>query len=351
MKKTIISLALAAIAISAGAQKTSKVSVDYELTMYPRNLISKDNSVNVVVESNYTALVEERKAQFTKLSDEESKKSTGKKVFEKALSKTVFDPNNPTAESVIIPTLVGEETASSVKIEGLTENNSAKGIIKLVFYPMEVSSITSASFNYVPLRVDVTITNDKGVKIYDGVLGVIKGAHTYSLAGSESYKAGYFKAESKAKDESLAQVNDFLKKEYAYLKMKDDRRFYDVSDKKQQYPEYHTAVEKVKSAFAYLTVESKKAEREAALKEAVALWQESLKQLDKSNKDARINKDIAAATYLNIAEASIWLNEFDKSKEALAEYKILDEDYSKTESAIIKFHEEYSKRYNAYNLY
>ena len=46
------------------------------------------------------------------------------------------------------------------------------------------------------------------------------------------------------------------------------------------------------------------------LKEAIVIWEDLTPEIDKKNKDAKINAD---ATYLNLAEASIWVNDFDKA--------------------------------------
>jgi len=221
----------------------------------------------------------------------------------------------------------------------------------VVFYPMEISKMEAAQFYYSPLKADVTIINDKGETIYGGSFGAIKGAYTYAITSSEKLEDSYKKAEVKAKEETLRQINVFLKEEYGYVKMKDDRSFFDIKDKKHTYPEYHTALEKVRSAFPFANVPSKKAAFETSLKEAIAIWEESLTHLDKTNKDAKINKEVAAITYLNIAEANIWLNQFDKAKEALGGYKALDEDYNKAYNKVSSFSDDYAKRYTAYTTY
>src|SRR5258705_8449133 len=112
----------AIISFGASAQKTDKTSIDYEMTMYPRNLITKETSVNIITESNYKSLVEERRAEVAGIYDDERSKSTGQKVMEGLSGKS--NKANERADAVIIPTLLGEGNEGSIKIPGFTESNT-----------------------------------------------------------------------------------------------------------------------------------------------------------------------------------------------------------------------------------
>ncbi len=350
MKKAITSILLVATVVSY-AQKTEKTSVDIETELTPRNLISKTRKVDIEVSSNYTALVDERNAELFKLKDEQAKKGLGRKVFEKSLTYTVFDPKNPTAESIFVPTLIGEEFTSQFKVPGYTEDNSSNGKIKIIFSALRIFNQTDKEFSYVPLLADVVITNDKGVNIYTGIIGDIKGSLTYKIAIGEKLQGSYINAEKAARLETIAMINKMLTDNFGFLKMKGERSFFDIKDKKIQYPEMHTALEKVTAGLTYIKIESKKTEAENLIKEAIAIWEDAVKSLDKQNKDAKINKNNGAAIYLNIAEASIWMHDFDKSRVALAEYKLLDEDYSRAFNKTEIFLEDYSKRYESWVSY
>jgi hypothetical protein len=351
MKTTITSLLVVASMATAYAQKTDKNSFKYEIELTPKNLISKTKNVDIEISSNYSDLTESRKAEVEKLKAQEASKKLGTKMFEKAISNTVFDPKNPTAESIFVPTLVGEETVIRIKVPGFTENNSSQGKIKIVFHSLRIINETTASFDYTPLLADVTIINDKGVTIYSGVIGEIKGAINYTIPTGEKRQASYMKAEQKAKDETIEMINKMLKDDFGYLSLKDERVFFDIKDKKFQYPEMHLALEKVKTALTYINIDSKKQEVENLFKDALKIWEDAIKTVDKQSKDAKINKDNAAALYLNIAEANIWLHDFEKSKIAIAEHKLLGEDYSKTLSNEEKFLTDYSTRFNSWTNY
>lgn len=61
------------------------------------------------------------------------------------------------------------------------------------------------------------------------------------------------------------------------------------------------------------------------LRRALETWQEAVKGLDKTNKKARINADIGAGLYLNIALVGTLLHEFETADKALHEIELHDE--------------------------
>ena len=346
MKKVILLLTVVAVGATVSAQKPEKVNVAYQTSMYPQTLISKDNVVNIEISSNYQELIDERKAEAQAIRDEKASRGTGERI-----TRVIVGVSERNPDDIFIPTLVGEESVSAIKVPGYTESNDAAGTIKLVFSPIEISTETSASFLYKPLKASVTITNDKGNKCFEGVLGESSSSITYTKSSYEKRQEAYRKAEDRAKSKSFEMINSYLAKNYGYSQVSSSRRFYDIKDKAYQYPEYHKAMDKVKTAFAYFSVPSKKDVKETSLKEAIEIWEEAVQGLNKADKKARINSEVGAATYLNIAEAYIWLNEFDKAREALVQCGLTDKGYVKTANGVRSFLEDYVKRYEAYINY
>ena len=347
MKKVILLLTVVALGAEVSAQKPEKVDAAYQMSMYPLTLISKDNVVNIDISSNYQELIDERKAEVQAIKDEKASRGTGEKVARVLVG--IKEERNP--DHIFIPTLVGEESVVAIKVPGYTESNDAKGMVKLVFSPMEISGETNASFLYKPLKASVIITNDKGNKCFEGVLGETNTSITYTKTAYEKRQEAYRKAEDKAKTESFKIINSYLAQNYGYTPVSSSRRFYDIKDKVHQYPEYHNAMEKVKTAFAYFSVPSQKELKENSLREAIGIWEEALKGLDKNDKKARINSEVGAVTYLNIAEAYIWLHEFDKAREALVKCSLLSKSYAKTANNVRGFLEGYVKRHETYMSY
>jgi hypothetical protein len=361
MKKVIIVCA-SLIGFTATAQKTDKTNIDYELEMYPVELISKERKVNVIVDYDYRAKSESatqdiaaKKDQAAKDKAEFDKKNYG----EKLLATKVMGEAKPTGyytNSSFIPTLFPQEQIQAqINIPGYAKAADAKGTVNVMFSELTYTiDATKTKLTYYPLTITLSITNDKGVSVYQGTLPGNTGYTTFTATAVDMQKneLTYIKnAETSAKNTAVNNLNTYLKIGYGFNVVKKDRPFFDIKDKKQTYPECHEAIEKVKNAFVYVNMPAKQDVMIAKLREAVTTWEKDLTELDKTNKDARINKDVAAALYLNIAEASIWTKDFDKAYEALASHKALDEDYSRTYKDISEFLKDYSSRYNKYTQY
>ncbi len=362
MKKTFL-LCISIINLSAIAQKTDKTKIDYELEMPPVELISKEKKVAVIIDYVYRSKVEEsgsetaaKKEQAAKDKAEYDKKNYG----EKLLATKVMGEAKPTGvynNNTFIPTLFPEEAVKAqIVVPGYTKAPESKGSITILFSELSYTvDPTKTKINYNPLQVVLTIINDKGATVYSGSVPnnwITRSTNSVTPSDLEKNMISTLKgAETSAKNLAVENINTYLKINYGYNVVKNDRPFYDVKDKKQSYPECHEAIEKVRNAFVYVNMPAKQEVMAAKLKEAIAIWEKDIKELDKSNKDARINKDVAAALYLNIAEASIWAKDYDKAYEALASHKALDEDYSRAYKDISEFLKDYSARYNKYTQY
>lgn len=361
MKNKILLIA-SLISINALGQKTDKTKIDYELEMPPIELIAKDKKFNVVVDYDYRAKAESanqdiaaKKDQAAKDKAEYDKKNYG----EKLLATKVMGEAKPTGvyyNSSFIPTLFPQEQVKAqINIPGYSKVNDAKGTVNVLFSELTYTiDATKTKLTYYPLAITLSITNDKGTSVFQGVLPGNTGYTTFTATAVDMQKneLTYIKnAEISAKNTAVNNLNTYLRVNYGFNIVKNDRPFFDVKDKKQSYPECHEAIEKVKNAFVYVNMPEKQDAMAAKLKEAVAIWEKDLTEIDKTNKDARINKDVAAALYLNIAEASIWAKDYDKAYESLASHKALDEDYSRAYKDISEFLKDYSSRYNKYLKY
>jgi tetratricopeptide (TPR) repeat protein len=292
------------------AQKTVKNTIEFSKDMLPLEVLSKSRKVNVIVRSDYAEII----ARWKK----ENRKDVMNLVF-------------------------GEETEAEIMIPGYEKDKSAGDTVRITFSELSYSAGTSAgTHGYEPLKSLVKVTNDKGVVIHDAVV-TDKKKVDYSPGLIDNFEKTIHKMDVLAKNRSVTAVNLFLKNNYGFNTIAYELPFFDVKDKKQTYPEYHTAMEKTKAAF--LEINTNFGNFSASIKEAIAIWETALKEFDETNKEARINKDVAAGTYLNLATAYTWLNEFDKAKRAFSEYKHLDEKYPMAEARLKVLMEDNQKRY------
>jgi hypothetical protein len=298
------------------AQKTVKNTIEFSKDMLPLEVLSKSRKVNVIVRSDYAEII----ARWKK----ENRKDVMNLVF-------------------------GEETEAEIIIPGYEKDKSAGDTVRITFSSLTYAAGTTAgTHGYEPLKSLVKVTNDKGVVIYNAVV-TDKKKVDYSPGLIDNFEKTIHKMDVLAKNRSVTAVNLFLKNTYGFNTIAYELPFFDVKDKKQSYPEYHTAMEKTKAAFSEINTNFEKFS--ASIKEAIVIWETALKEFDETNKEGRINKDVAAGTYLNLAVAYTWLNEFDKAKRFFSEYKHLDEDFPMAEARIKALMEDNQKRYENNTTY
>lgn len=355
--------AASVLVLTAHAQKTDKTKIKYEIDMYPLETISKDKVVDINVKFDYADKVEAANAEIAAKQDQAAKEKAEydkKGMGQKFLEKKVLGETKPTGVYInndFIPTLFPvADVESLLNIPGFTKKDGAACNITASFAELSYTiNAARTAVTYVPLKVTLSVVNDKGANVFQGDVPNNSTAITYTPTGSSNLGAGVAQTlksiEMKAKDAAIANTNAFLKTNYGFNLVKDDCPFFDVKDKKQTYPEYHEAITKLETAFVSVNVPERQEKFVASLRECIAAWEGALKQLDKNDKAARINKDIAAATTLNLALAYTWIKEFDKAYDYLAEHKTLDEDYSRAYDDISKFLKDYSTRYNKYSKY
>lgn len=362
MKKSF-TLALSLVFAAAFAQKTDKVKIKYEFDMYPLNTISKEKEVDIVVVLDYVQKVEAAKADLAAKQEQarQQKEEYDKKKFgQKYLEKKVLGEEKPTGvytSNQFIPTLFNTtELEGMINIPGFSQRDGAKCIVNAQF--SEFMPTINAGGNvvtYAPLKVKLSVTNDKGVSVFQGDLPNNSTTVTFTATGNQNLGANYNSTmqslETNAKNLAVTNLNNYLKTNYGFNVVKDDCPFFDIKDKKFQYPDYHEAIQKLEVAFMSVNVPERQEKFVSTLKECIAIWETNLKELNKTDKAAKINKDVAAATTINLALASIWIKDFSKAYDYLAEHKMLDEDYSRAYDDVSKLLKDYDTRYTKYSKY
>jgi hypothetical protein len=318
MKKIVFILALCTT-LGIKAQKTDRVEIDYRLELLPLNVISKERIFQVKVTCDYAHLVEQW---------------------------------NKEKRDDIIPTLIPAETESLIVIPGFTKSSSAKDSISIVFSGLDYKGGSAPGLlAYLPLKAKMRIKNDKGEVVFNDYLPMEQKYIDYSPGVVDKLAKSYAKMEVLARNKSIELINLFLKTNYGFNEIKESSSFTDVKDKKYTYPEYHEAIEKMKIALSNINEKDKQAEVELNIKSAIAIWEKSLTELNTNDKDARINKNIAAGTYLNIALAYTWLKNFDKADEAILNFDKQDEKFNVSENKFKAFYRNYKPRVESYKNY
>lgn len=117
--------------------------------------------------------------------------------------------------------------------------------------------------------------------------------------------------------------------------------------KKHNYNDYKEALEMALSGFNLLT--SDKISATSKLKQAISIWEKALKEFDPNNKKARINEKIGVATMMNVAEANLFIDNFDECEKYLTRASINNPSSAQLRriNYFRKLLEDLRKRYNA----
>jgi len=362
MKKSL-SIALSLLVVAAFAQKTDKVKIKYEFDMYPLTTISKDKAVDIIVTLDYNQKVEAMKADLIakqELAKQQKEEYDKKKFGQKYLEKNVLGESKPTGvytSNQYIPTLFNTtELEGMINIPGFSQKDGAACIVNAQFSEfMPTVNPNGVTVTYTPLKVKLSVTNDKGVSVFQGDLPNNSTQITFTATGNQNLGANYNSTmqtlETNAKNLAITNLNNYLKTNYGFNVVKDDCPFFDVKDKKFQYADYHEAIQKLEVAFMSVNVPERQEKFTSTLKECIAIWENNMKELNKTDKAAKINKDVAAATTINLALACIWVKDFSKAYDYLADHKMLDEDYSRAYDDVSKLLKDYDSRYTKYSKY
>ena len=146
---------------------------------------------------------------------------------------------------------------------------------------------------------------------------------------------------------NLKKINEMVNDKYGFPAIERKATIYTVKSKKAYYPDYTMAYNEASAGYKLLTENKDKAIEK--IKSAVKLWNKALEESEPDYKKARINLDVTIATYFNLAEACILLDDFEKANVQLNKVSLLK--LSKREQKLIdnykKFNDAQQKRFNA----
>lgn len=288
-----------------------------------------------------------------------NEKSTGKKILEKSLleeSKPQLRlPQKPLKKHVVKPDFRKEyntELLSStyLKLEGYTraEGNAVQITVTLHGFDntepdIKVNrknhmsngqSVTVETYYYSfdyrhPMTIEVEVPG-KGMIYSESIADFSK----YKTEKTPEYKTRaelrnkhnisdiLEKTEVKILEENMKAVNEHLNSLFGYSVKKRQTVVFNVVPKKYTYDEYQKAFEL--ALFGYNNVKSDKSAAKEKIQQAIDIWTGALKESTPSDKKSRVNNDVTVATYLNLTEAYIWLDEYEKAEESILKLTSLD---------------------------
>ena len=348
MKNYLLLLTAVVAATCLQAQNIKRETMQVEYISRPSEPIPSDVvNYEVVVNQVYKGIYEDELAQWeidTKVAQEQydkdaeayDSKGTGAKILERALldekKPTLRLPAKPTrTERIFEPNIVG----SKINMEGMTRT-AGGAVVTLEIQQFESmpyedqqqeikSKDGSVSYKYYRTMkyrqlLGMSLSLPDGSVVADEVLG---DQVLYSTFTSNKYSS----KSALNKSWNQTAINDRLSmtavqaRTDAANKILNDR--FCFSTKKRPMTIYHAKTTKKldytdlnNAAFDMeIAMEKYISNTEAAMAgiaECANVWTAALEEADFDNKKARINKKVAGLLYINLINANIWLEEYDK---------------------------------------
>lgn len=286
-------------------------------------------------------------------------KSTGTKILEKSLLnekepqlKLPPKPLKPyVREPVYRETYDGNLLASTyLKLEGYKQADENAVIISVILHGFESvgPKLQTKKNTYTDNGTTQTVTmysylfeyrHPMTIQVEHPVKGVIYSESIEAFNKFKEEKTGDYRTQreldqkhntstmlSKAKEKTLSDnlkaANERINTLFGYSVKKRSTSLFFVEPKKYTYEEYQQALEQIVSGYNALKIDKPAATEK--INKAIELWSGALKESTPSDKKSRINNDVTVATYLNLAEAYMWVDNYEKAEECLLKLMSLD---------------------------
>jgi hypothetical protein len=125
-------------------------------------------------------------------------------------------------------------------------------------------------------------------------------------------------------DEALRDANNIINNKMGFVKAKREALLYSVKSKKVDYSDYAEAYSALSEGLLMLGESMLIEDGKKKIKEVVDKFDNIIKESNINDKKARINQDVTIATYFNLLEANIWLNEFLSAQKIILKLKTSD---------------------------
>jgi hypothetical protein len=234
-------------------------------------------------------------------------------------------------EPVYLKVFPSELVSGKINIEGFTKSSSNAAIITLTLVGFEASEpkiINSGTSPNIIYSYSIEYKNPASVKVECQGKVYLDELISNSSKALEYKPSSTFKTEAEAKNHwaanakiieemqtssieaSISEANKYLNNKFGFVKKEREALLYSVKSKKVDYSDYNAAFTLLNEGFLMLGEDLLIEEGKTKIKDALAKFETILKESNVTNKNARINEDVTIATYLNLLEANLWLNDF-----------------------------------------
>ncbi|MDG2455376.1 MAG: hypothetical protein P8N47_06175 [Bacteroidia bacterium] len=357
MKINKILLLIAVFISNAVVAQSSKEKITFSYQQLPLFPMSADKTYNVNVilpyEDDITAQKEVIAAENKELKEEakqEKKDYDNKKVGAKLVGKVLLGESKPTGRAKLVEAPFyqtiwnRDEIKSKVTIPGLEQNEGATALITVFInrfdYTYNAQHIPEKGYYY---RVNGTGTVTMEAKDENGAVVSNKTFSASKTGKGNDFQSKYFRSEyARDKDwnlnkeaklraiesnklrTSMSQMAAYLKSNMGYNSIPYKGIVFTFKSKKHDYTALNSAYPTSVEVYNMLNTYPLDQDTKGRIVEITEIWKAETENIDGGSKKARINAEVGEGLYLNLAFASIWLEDFSKANVYLAKYKVLD---------------------------
>lgn len=300
----------------------------------------------------YAKQVAEIKAQYEQRLAEYNKQSLGSKMLNKGMLNegkpvlTIPYPPQKTAPQppLLRPVVDKNAVAGNLRLPGYTRGTTNAASITVTLYGLEAGEPkrddSGASFmsgastpgtpTYVtdyryPVGVKVEVPG-QGVVLEETIPATAEykqmRSPSPSLGSPEQRKLALDPLELKLRDDNIKLAQQYLESQFGITQVPRTTVLYTVEPKKMTYDEYPPALES--ALVGYKKLGEGPEDARPYFVTALTQWDKALAEAKPSDSKARINGDIAIVTYLDAAEAAIWVGELPRADGYLMKLNTLD---------------------------
>ena len=346
--KTLISILISISFFTGFTQKVKDhwVTFDYErlplkpldkgIKSYQSSIISWEDEAAAQMQQQYEAELEAYREnyklaqeQYKKELEEYNRKTRLEKVIDKTLleqEKPVFNPP-PYPEFNEIPKSPDLESLASkyLSLDGYEKGNYSPVFITVELKHFEMQETTSkvttsgsgentksttTYFTKYKIPVKLTVESVINGVLYDDVLPVSTDFYTYKTSSMPTYD----EVRKFATNDLLSYTGNYINSNYGITKMNlKTSVVLLLKHKKHKYPEHEMALPHALSGYNNMYLN--KNASISSFNQAINIWEKLIEEYNPNNKKARMNREATWYTMLNIAEAYLWIENYQKADE------------------------------------
>ena len=374
MKKILLPIAVLIAGLTFG-QNVQDQKVSFKYVQLPTNPIPKEiSNYNLVVDiSGYAKSNEDSMSVYqNKLSTFEAEFATWledkKRVdklylmelakWERAVNATVSPAvapvmpikppyaNQPVKEEIRLPLLTEDvtevQTNSSINLEGYTKGEGG-AIVTLAILGFQNASITvkktgtgaATKYKYtssckMPVKVTVEVPGEGVIlsetvndKLQTSVIKSYDNQYEHQVWLIDNYDTFWAERQKALLSSALKAANALINDKCGYPKRTRSTEIYTVKKHKgHDYSDLIDAYTNVKSGYDLLFKDVERKSAIAKIENGIEIWEDALEETNPFDNKDRVNKKVTALLYANLAEAYMWINDFDAADNYLQKAKI-----------------------------